>query len=79
MLVLTWIARAYRSATAYIEAVRAAEALRGMTDHQLRDIGIDRDQIDQLVFGEKAVSAKTAKANARPAYKRPAFSLAELS
>ena len=32
------------------ERAQAARQLRGMTDHQLRDLGIERDQIESVVF-----------------------------
>ncbi len=75
MFILSQISGVYRAVSKYFEKVSAAQALHGMTDHQLRDIGVNRDQIDQLVFEGPATAAES-KPVARPGYKRPAFTMA---
>lgn len=75
MLIISQIARAYDAVRTHFENAAAARDLHSMTDAQLRDMGISRDQIEHLVYGLN--TSETAPA--RPVFKRPAFGYAQLS
>lgn len=74
MIIISQLARAYDAVRSHFDKAAAARDLRAMSDYQLRDMGIARDQIDDLVYG-----AREAKTSADPAFKRPAFGIAQLS
>lgn len=73
MIIISQITRVYEAVRTHFENAAAARDLHRMSDYQLRDLGIERDQIETLVYGaDKA-------AEARRQYKRPAFGYAQLS
>ena len=79
MLIISQISRVYEAVRAHFENMAAARDLHAMTDHQLRDLGIERANIDQMVFeGGRTAKAKRPVA-AKPQFKRPAFGFAQLS
>jgi len=58
MIVTSLIARALRAIRRNLENNRAARQLRTMSDAQLADIGIARDQIDLVVHGKDPTRAR---------------------
>ncbi|MEM1300006.1 MAG: DUF1127 domain-containing protein [Pseudomonadota bacterium] len=76
MLIISQIARAYDAVRTHFENAAAARQLHAMTDYELRDIGMSRDQIDRLVYGRDTEAEAT---EIRPVFKRPAFGFAQLT
>ena len=69
MLIISQLARAYDAVRTHFTNAAAARDLHAMTDYQLRDLGISRDQIDHVVWGMRDAKTKTATA-ARPVARR---------
>lgn len=72
MMILSLIKDAWTDARRTAANRSAARQVHTMSDHQLADIGIARDQIDAIVNGASPVPAR--QADAQP-FRRPAFAL----
>ncbi|MEM0988279.1 MAG: DUF1127 domain-containing protein [Pseudomonadota bacterium] len=71
MSIATFIAQPWETLSRHFENRAAARQLHAMTDAQLADIGISRDQIEFVVYGEGTQRANAhvsgIRAKARPA------------
>ena len=68
-MIVTLVNRAWNAIVRTNQNAVAARQLHAMSDAQLADIGVERGQIDLLVFGEAPAQPEARKV------RRPAFTL----
>ena len=70
----SFVSRAWSTLRHKSECRAAARALHRMTDHELADIGIARDQIEDMVHGRCLAQARQPKTSLNGLFsRRPAF------
>ena len=76
-MLTTFVSRAWSTLRQRSECYAAARALHQMTDHELADIGIARDQIEDMVHGRCVARARLPKTARDGLFsQRPAFAKA---
>ena len=73
----SFVSRAWSTLRRKSECHAAARALHQMTDHELADIGISRDQIDDMVHGRCVAQVRLPKNSLNGLFsQRPTFAKA---
>ena len=77
MVFSSLVSRAWSTLRRKSDCYAAARSLHQMTDHELADIGISRDQIDDLVHGRCVARTQLPKTSVKGLFsQRPAFAKA---